>query len=82
MFTTIKTKEGKELNFVTQQYELGLYIIVNNDPALQGSSLLKEEIYHKQLRIKAIKAGDTLVDGTIIPYKGRKYNINNFTKEL
>ena len=81
MFTTIKIKEGKELSFVTQQYKIGLYIIVNSDPALQGSSLLKEEIYHKQLRIKAIKAGDTLVDGTIIPYKGRKYNINNFIKE-
>lgn len=81
MFTKIKTKEGKELNFVTQQYETGLYIIVNNNPALQGSSLLKEEAYHKQLRIKAIKIGDTLLDGTIIPYKGKKYNINNFIKE-
>lgn len=81
MFTTIKTKKGEELNFVTQQYTLGLYIIVNNNSALQGSSLLKEEIYHKQLRIKALKNGDTLIDGTIIPYKGRKYNINNFTKE-
>ena len=81
MFTKIKTKEGKELNFVTQQYGLGLYIIVNNNPSLQDSSLLKEEAYHKQLRIKAIKSGDTLIDGTIISYKGRKYNINNFIKE-
>lgn len=81
MFTKIKNKEGETLVFNTQQYVTGLYIIVNNDPALQGCSLLKEEEYHKRLRIKAIKAGDTLVDGTIIPYKGRKYNINNFTKE-
>lgn len=81
MFTKIKNKEGKELNVVTKQYEIGLYIIINNNPALQGSSLLKEEAYHKRLRIKVIKSGDTLVDGTIIPYKGRKYNINNFTKE-
>lgn len=81
MFTKIKTKEGKELNFVTKQYELCLYIIVNNNPALQSSSLLKEEAYHKRLRIKAIKSGDTLVDGTIISYKGKKYNINNFMKE-
>lgn len=81
MFTKIRTKKGKEFTFVTQQYKIGLYVNVNNNPALQGISSLKEEVYHKELRIKVIKAGDILVDGTIIPYKDKKYNINNFIKE-
>lgn len=81
MFTKIKTKEGETLHFNSKQYEIGTYIIINNNPACQLTSSLKEEKFHIKLRIEAIKNSDTLVDGTIIPYKGRKYNINNFIKE-
>lgn len=81
MFTKIKTKEGETFHFNSKQYEIGTYVIISNNPACQLTSRLKEEKFHIQLRIETIKNGDTLVDGTIIPYKGRKYNINNFIKE-
>jgi len=72
MFTVLKTKNGDLLNFVTQQYEIGTYIIINNDPSMQGGTLLKEVDYHKKLRRNAIKSGDIIEDGTFILFNKDK----------
>jgi len=34
---TLITLDGKEFNFATQLYQIGVYGIVNNDPSLQSS---------------------------------------------
>jgi hypothetical protein len=78
MFTKILTKDGKELNVVTQQYLVGTYVIINNDPSMQYGVDKKEYEYHKKLRITCIKGGDTLVDGSILDVKS-KFPINTFT---
>jgi hypothetical protein len=77
MFTKILTKEGEELNFVTQQYSVGTYVIINNDPSKQFGVDMKEDEYHKKLRITCIKGGDTLVGGTELTLKS-KFPINKF----
>ena len=78
MFTKILTKEGMELNFVTQQYNVGTYVIINNDPSMQFGVDKKEDVYHKEIRIQCIKGGDTLVGGSLLTLK-TKYPINTFT---
>lgn len=81
MFTKIyNNKTNKEISIVTQQYEIGTYIIINNDPMLQGTTILKEEQYHKKIRISAIKNNDIIISGSILNCKS-KYKINNFNNE-
>jgi len=65
MVTIIKNKEGKELTFQTQQYETGLYLIIDNNPALQYNLQTTEEKYHKKLITTAIKQRDEV---TYTPY--------------
>lgn len=77
MYTKILTKEGKELNVVTQQYSVGTYVIINNDPSMQFGVDKKEDEYHKKLRITCIKGGDTLIGGSILDVKS-KFPINTF----
>lgn len=54
MTTTLKDKKsGKIVSFVTQQYVVGLYVALyteGNSIPLQGSSRMKEIVYHKGLR--------------------------------
>lgn len=50
MITTIIDENNKEHTITTQQYEVGLYVIVDNDPAQQFSLNATEEEYHKWLR--------------------------------
>lgn len=79
MYTKIEIN-GTIIEHVTQQYTIGTYIIINNDPSLQGSSQLTEEKYHLQLRKKVIKDKDAkLIGGTILNYTG-ELPINNFEK--
>lgn len=79
MFTEITIKEtGGVITHVTQQYKVGTYIIINNDPALQGTSAFKERDYHITLRKKVLKGGDLITNGTLLDYKG-KVPINEFT---
>ena len=73
-------KYDKELSFVTQQYQIGTYVIVNNDPKLQFGVNCKEEEYHKKLRIKAIKMGDDIISGSILTCRS-KYPINKFKED-
>lgn len=78
MFTTIKSKDT-EYTFVTQQYIVGTYCIINGDPNSQHGSSLTEDEYHIEIRKQAIKNGDIIVNGTIIPHKD--ININKFSKD-
>lgn len=82
MRTVIKDKELGNIEIITQQYELGLYVAIYKNKRLinQFGSNLKEVAYHRKVRIKAIKRGDTIVDGTILETKS-KYPINVFENE-
>ena len=81
MITVIHdNKINKDISFVTQQYEVGTYVIINNDPAMQFGISIKEEEYHKKIRIKAIKVGYTIISGSILSCKS-KYPINQFKDE-
>ena len=42
--------DDKKHKIVTQQYEIGMYYIVDNDPAKQGGFNCKEIDFHKSLR--------------------------------
>jgi len=63
MLTTIVTKDKKHtFKIITEQYEVGLYIAMYFDDKSmpnQGASQLSEEEYHKKMRKKAEKLGDT-----------------------
>lgn len=50
------TKEGQEVNIHTQLYALGLYVIINNDPAKTFSTPQSMEKQKKKL-IEAEKEG-------------------------
>lgn len=79
MYTKIKAKDGKETLFLTQQYEVGTYCIINNDPGKQFGVDEKEDVFHIGIRKKVIKMGDTLLAGTFIPVKVKsKFDINKF----
>lgn len=82
MRTVIKDKELGNIEIITQQYELGLYVAIYKNKRLinQFGSNLKEVAYHRKVRIRAIKRGDTIVDGTILETKS-KYPINTFENE-
>lgn len=82
MRTVIKDKELGNIEIITQQYELGLYVAVYKDKRLidQFGSNLKETVYHRILRIRTIKRGDTIVEGSVIEIKS-KYPINVFENE-
>ena len=81
MYSIIKEVDGYVADIQTNQYELGCYIIINSDPRLQFSSKLSERDYHIKTRIEAIKRGAKIIDGTVIPYRYKRYNINNFTSK-
>jgi hypothetical protein len=82
MRTVIKDKELGNIEIITQQYELGLYVAIYKNERLinQFGSNLKEAAYHRKVRIRAIKRGDTIVEGSVIEIKS-KYPINVFENE-
>lgn len=82
MITVINNKELGKIEIVTQQYASGLYVAIYKNKRLinQCGSNLKEAAYHRKVRIRAIKIGDTIVDGTILETKS-KYPINTFENE-
>ena len=57
----IKTKE--ETTIVTQQYEVGLYVIQDNDPSRQGSVQTKEKPFHQKIRNKVDKDPEYIWEG-------------------
>ena len=71
-----------KIEIVTQQYQLGLYVAIYKNKRLinQFGSNLKEVAYHRKVRIRAIKRGGTIVNGTILETKS-KYPINTFENE-
>lgn len=82
MITIINDKELGKIEIVTQQYQLGLYVAIYKNKRLinQFGSNLKEVAYHRKVRIRAIKRGGIIVDGTILETKS-KYPINTFENE-
>lgn len=82
MITIINDKELDKIEIVTQQYQLGLYVAIYKNKRLinQFGSNLKEVAYHRKVRIRAIKRGGIIVDGTILETKS-KYPINTFENE-
>lgn len=82
MITIINDKELGKIGIVTQQYQLGLYVAIYKNKRLinQFGSNLKEVAYHRKVRIRAIKRGGIIVDGTILETKS-KYPINTFENE-
>lgn len=50
MITTIIDDKHKEYKVVTQQYQVGTYVIIDNDPAQQFGVQISEVKYHKWLR--------------------------------
>lgn len=77
MYTKIKTKDGQILNVTTQQYIVGTYVIINNDPSKQFGVNEPEEKFHLKVRKKSLKLGDKLIGGSILDYNG-KLPINKF----
>lgn len=79
MHTKIRVKEtGRIIQHVTQQYEVGTYIIIDNNPRLQGAVTTKETQYHIALRKKVLKSDAVeLSGGTLIDYSGKE-PINEF----
>lgn len=82
MITVINDKELGKVEIVTQQYQVGLYVAIYKNKRLinQFGSNLKEAAYHRKVRIRAIKRGDTIVEGTVFETKS-KYPINVFENE-
>lgn len=82
MITVINDKELGKVEIVTQQYQVGLYVAIYKNKRLinQFGSNLKEVAYHRKVRIRVIKRGDIIVDGTILETKS-KYPINTFENE-
>ena len=82
MRTVIKDKELSNIEIITKQYELGLYVAIYKNKRLinQFGSNLKEAAYHRKVRIRAIKRGDIIVEGSVIEIKS-KYPINVFENE-
>lgn len=82
MITVINDKELGKVTIVTQQYQVGLYVAIYKNKRLinQFGSNLKEAAYHRKVRIRAIKRGGTIVEGTVLEIKS-KYPINVFENE-
>jgi len=82
MRTVIKDKEPGNIEIITQQYESSLYVAIYKNKRLinQYGSNLKEAAYHRKVCIRAIKRGDTIVEGNVIETKS-KYPINVFENE-
>lgn len=81
MFTKIKTESGTELH-TTQQYAMGTYLIIDNDPNFQCMLTCDEIAYHIKLRQKVLKdkKGASIINGIIIESYRGKYSINSFTQ--
>lgn len=74
MYSILINSAGVETTFTTQQYMVGTYIIVNNDPRLQSSTQLPEETFHIKIRTKCLKDGGTIKSGSFVNSKNKLLN--------
>ena len=77
MWTKLKDNEHGVLDINTQQYATCTYVIINNDPSKQFSSLLYENEYHVGIRLRCLANGGTILNGSIVKYDGEQ-NLNDF----
>lgn len=77
MYTTIKTKEGDKVNFLTLQEETTLYLLINHNVDNKFVMDEPENTVHFNLRKEALERGDTLIAGSIVQYRG-ELPINKF----
>ena len=74
MFTKLQNKRtGKIVTFRTQQYEIGMYYIQDDNSALQGGLDIPEATFHQDLRAGKILKGNWKV---IWPHNGWQYSID------
>lgn len=64
-YTIIETKEGEKLNFTTQQYKIGTYCIINNDPSQQFGVSMDEIKFHKKIQRQAKKNNDEIIETSV-----------------
>lgn len=57
LYTKIIAKDGSITTINTQEYAIGTYVIINNDPAIQFGIEESEIDYHTRIRECAIKNG-------------------------
>lgn len=87
MYTIIKTRQKEDeksttIEFVTQQYETGTYLIINKDPSQQTVLETKEKDFHIDVRRTAIEENDMIIAGTILTGKMKDIDkLNNFEND-
>lgn len=54
---SFKNKDGKEVSFVSQLYRIGVYAIINNDPAMQINTTPSEIVKMEKKLLAQQKKG-------------------------
>ena len=70
MWTKLEDPVQGIMEFNTQQYQVGTYVIINNDPAKQFTSGIDENRYHCAIRLECLKRGGKILNGSKVTYKG------------
>ena len=82
MYTKFKDSNGTVVKVTTQQYVVGLYVLINEgNKTEQYGCDMKEKDFHIKLRKECLDNRGIILDGDIIQYKG-KYNINKFKERI
>ena len=64
MITYAEESNGNKLKFVTQQYEIGTYCIINDDVNQQFGVDAKEIDFHKDIREQITKSGGKILENS------------------
>jgi len=70
MWTKLQDPEEGILEFNTQQYKIGTYVIINSNPTKQFTTSLNENEYHCRIRLQCLKRGGKILNGNNVIYKG------------
>lgn len=57
-YHSYKTSEGKPITLRTQQYQIGIYAILNDDPALQFSTTPKSMVRTEKKLKESLEKGE------------------------
>lgn len=78
MVTKIKDKRGNIITFRTQQYSIGTYIIINDDPSHQGCLDVGENMLHIRIRSRHKELGSEIIFETPIDEEKLKQEKKSF----